>query len=401
MRIQEISMTILRQMPHLNKWRRDFLSHLFPLVFALRGRLNFKNMSRYSPYNESSFHRHFSQSFDFSAFNSYCLDQIKAPHQHWIAAADCSFINKSGKRTYGLDKFWSGHYNREKLGLEISAVGLIEVNTKQAYMLQVKQTPAGLGKVQGQSRVDFYMEQLQQVLPQLYHHGVSHVALDGFYAKTKVFQAFDQWKGMNIIGKLRHDANLRYLYDETERGPALTRRRYDGKVRFDGSTNGWRRWQQQGYTDSGAIIYSRVLNAKAFKRDLKVVACLDQLQNKYVLLFSTDLTLSAAQIIQYYTARFQIEFLFRDAKQFTGLEHSQTRQKEKLDFHFNMSLSAINLARLDMSQGNTVQNLNDYQRLAYNQKIINLFIANSALDPEMHIYKIAQRKSSRWGLMRA
>jgi hypothetical protein len=25
-----------------------------------------------------------------------------------IAAIDCSFISKSGKATYGLDKFWSG-----------------------------------------------------------------------------------------------------------------------------------------------------------------------------------------------------------------------------------------------------------------------------------------------------
>ena len=194
---------------------------------------------------------------------------------------------------------------------------------------------------------------------------------------------------------------MRYLYDEAERGPALTHRCYDGKVRYDDSTNGWRRWQQQGYTDSGAIIYTRILNAKKFKRNLKVVACVDQQRNKHILLFSTDLTLDAAQIIQYYSARFQIEFLFRDAKQFTGLEHSQTRQKEKLDFHFNLSLSAVNLARLDIRKGNTVQNLHDYQRLAYNKKIINLFMANSALNPELHIYKLAKQKSAAWGLMRA
>ncbi|MDN3511293.1 MAG: hypothetical protein NG784_08305 [Candidatus Jettenia sp.] len=43
-----------------------------------------------------------------------------------------------------------------------------------------------------------------------------------------------------------------------------------------------------------------------------------------VMLFSTDVTLDASTICRYYTAytaRFQIEFVFRDAKQFTGLTH--------------------------------------------------------------------------------
>jgi putative transposase len=40
----------------------------------------------------------------------------------------------------------------------------------------------------------------------------------------------------------------------------------------------------------------------------------------HVLLFSTDLSLSAEQIIDFYSLRFQIEFNFRDAKQCWGLE---------------------------------------------------------------------------------
>jgi hypothetical protein len=66
-----------------------------------------------------------------------------------------------------------------------------------------------------------------------------------------------------------------------------------------------------------------------------------------VLLFSTHLELDAKQILTYYKARFQIEFIFRDAKQFTGLTDAQTRDPKKLDFHFNASLSALNLAKYD------------------------------------------------------
>ena len=40
----------------------------------------------------------------------------------------------------------------------------------------------------------------------------------------------------------------------------------------------------------------------------------------HVILFSTDLDLAWEQLIDYYSLRFQIEFNFRDAKQFWGLE---------------------------------------------------------------------------------
>lgn len=53
------------------------------------------------------------------------------------------------------------------------------------------------------------------------------------------------------------------------------------------------------------------------------------------------------QILSFYKSRFQIEFLFRGAKQFTGLTHCQVRDEQKLDFHFNLSLAAINLVNVE------------------------------------------------------
>ncbi|MFT7606740.1 MAG: IS4 transposase [Saprospiraceae bacterium] len=63
---------------------------------------------------------------------------------------------------------------------------------------------------------------------------------------------------------------------------------------------------------------------------------------RYALYFSTDLDLDGYLIYKYYKARFQIEFLFRDAKQFTGLTHCQSRDENKLYYHFNTSLSSVN-----------------------------------------------------------
>ena len=52
------------------------------------------------------------------------------------------------------------------------------------------------------------------------------------------------------------------------------------------------------------------------------------------------------KIVSYYRSRFQIEFLYRDAKQHCGLEDCQARSKNKLDFHFNVSLTTVNIAKI-------------------------------------------------------
>jgi IS4 transposase len=70
----------------------------------------------------------------------------------------------------------------------------------------------------------------------------------------------------------------------------------------------------------------------------------------YTQLFSTDTGLCALDIYRYYRARFQIEFLFRDAKQFTSLSDCQARCKEALHFHFNAAMTALNLIKLEDRQ---------------------------------------------------
>jgi hypothetical protein len=57
--------------------------------------------------------------------------------------------------------------------------------------------------------------------------------------------------------------------------------------------------------------------------------------------------LAATTIYRYYQARFQIEFLFRDAKQFTGLSDCQARSQAKLHFHFGARVTAVTLAKLE------------------------------------------------------
>jgi len=111
------------------------------------------------------------------------------------------------------------------------------------------------------------------------------------------------------IGKLRHDANLRWLYKGDQK-PKGRPKCYDGKVNFDDLS----RFELIDEIDS-VKLYTAIVNSARFKRDLRIVYLVKTVGKKLqtALLFSTDLELAAKDIYRFYKARFQIEFLFRDA----------------------------------------------------------------------------------------
>ncbi len=89
-------------------------------------------------------------------------------------------------------------------------------------------------------------------------------------------------------------------------------------------------------------LYSQVVYCKRFKRNIRVVMLHTRQKGKegHALLFSRDAALDPVKIVHYYKARFQIEFLFRDAKHYTGLMDCQARCKEAIQMQANASLTA-------------------------------------------------------------
>ena len=56
-------------------------------------------------------------------------------------------------------------------------------------------------------------------------------------------------------------------------------------------------------------------------------------------------SMDGREVLDYYRTRFQLEFCFRDGKQHAGITNCQSTDFRKLDFHFNASLAAVNLAK--------------------------------------------------------
>ena len=122
------------------------------------------------------------------------------------------------------------------------------------------------------------------------------------------------------------------------------------------------------------------------------LACISEVQPngkiKNALLFSTDIHLPPEQIVEYYQARFQIEFIFRDPKQFTGLSDCQARHLPRLDFHFNASLIALNLAKYELyschsSAKSFVFSMASSKRREFNKHLLSIFIHKLDLDPDL------------------
>jgi len=351
--------------------RQKFMQQLFPTWLSVRGRFNFRNLSRYGPWHERTLRRGFGRGFSWPEFNSRLLAKLIPAEHELIAALDAWFVPKSGQKTFGRGSFFNGCAGRAQKGLEVSLVCVVDITKNTAYALSAKQTPPGepggsTGKKSGgknsrgkkskekqeagqSTRVDAYLEHFAAVralLPQ----AVRHLAVDGYFTNYKFVQGVSALQ-MEIVGKLRRDANLRYLYKGRRSGRGRPRR-YDGKVEW--SKLDMRRWKNEGEVEKGVRLYSACLYHVSLKRVIRVALLQETTgaQTRNALLFSTDLQLSARDIVRYYKARFQIEFLFRDAKQGTGLNDCQARSENALQFHWNAAFCAVNLAKWQEAQHN-------------------------------------------------
>ncbi len=175
MRLLQSVLPTLRQ---TKKPQQKFVAHLLGLLLMLPGHATFRNLSRYSSYHERTFARWYARDFDFVSLNKAAITQVIPPAHEQALVIDASFVPKSGKKTYGLDRFWNGSHSRTEKGLEISTLAWLDITDNCAYCLSVEQTPPADKTPDAEAtRIDVYLEQLTRVVsahrsapPPLRHH---------------------------------------------------------------------------------------------------------------------------------------------------------------------------------------------------------------------------------------
>lgn len=398
--------TMLAQMPGVGKPQRKFLVTLFCAILVTRGKINFRNLARYSDRSEKTYRRQFAERFDFVRFNRTLIDETFGQTSERIVVLDPSFIKKAGKQTAGLGSFDNGCANRAEKGLELSSLAIVDLQQQTALTLSTRQsqpTPPTKDALDGETLMDQYIEHLKDVHPHL-HAQEKFLVVDGQFARLKVFDAVDDL-ALGLISKLRRDARMRYFYDGPRRPTGSGRQKvYDGLVDWTDLA----RFEAVG-PYRGAQLYTKVLHHVKFKRSLRVVVVVDpekKAPEHDVLLGCTDPTLDARTIVRYYHGRAQIEFLFRDAKQYPGLTDCQARDQSRLDFHFNASLTTLNLAKAEQLKAHTspdpfVFSMASVKARYFNEQYLHMIFSIFEVDPEMIKKSCAYQKLRDYGAIAA
>ncbi len=376
-KIEILAVQILKKLSITGVWRTRFLLRLFGLWPGLLGRYNFVNLGRQGEYTEYTYRKHFDKAFDWLAFNLTIVQQQAS--DELIIGLDPSFIPKAGKHTAGVGKFHSGKAGRRKHGIEITGLAAIDMTDKTAYHLEAVQT---VNRREGESELSFYARIVEERAAILLKVS-KYIVVDAFFSRNpfmgRVFRA-----GFHVITRARTDISLRYYYKGKGR-----KRKWDGKVEL---------------TELDMTVFSRVKELETPRRhvwqgivnqksvNLKVKAVIIQELDgqgkiKEVRTYlSTDISLTAVEIMRRYSYRFQQEFLFRDAKQFAGLEEGQGRSTGKIHFHTNMALTTVNLAKAShfLSQDRALRgafSMSDIMTAYRNERIALHILRKCGIDP--------------------
>lgn len=140
---------------------------------------------------------------------------------------------------------------------------------------------------------DWYLKVIEQYKDQLLPIS-KHIVTDAYFSKHSFTQELHDL-GFHPVSRLRDDSNLLYLYQGEKTGKKRRPNTFNGKI---GVNN----------------LYYRRME----KRDIYE-------EGTHKFYFSIDIEISRKDVIQFYRTKFQVEFYFRDSKQFTGLCHSQAR----------------------------------------------------------------------------
>jgi putative transposase len=292
------------------------------------------------------------------------------PEGEYLLAGDEVVISKAGKATHGCGRFYSSVAQRPINSVSFMAVSLIDVQARGSYPLQVEQreppAPAEKpvdppakrkrGRPKGSQNHVKPVPDLTPDLTLLQHMitaitariaplTVKHIVLDGHFGTYPATYAVRE-TGLHIISKFRHDAALYLPYTgpKPRRGPTP---RYGAKLTYDHlPVDALCHSVIDG--DYRLDTYQLSVFHKSFSEALNVVVVvkthLKTGKRGHVVLFSTDLDLTADQIVDYYSLRFQIEFNFRDGKQYWGLDDFMNVKPVAVTNAVNLAFFMVNLS---------------------------------------------------------
>jgi DDE superfamily endonuclease len=350
-------------------------------LLAMTGRVTMLGISRWTGPGGSyrTVQRFFATTLPWAAlFWLFFRTHLFHADEVYLLAGDETVVTKAGKHTPGLDRFFASLYGKSVPGLAFFTLSLISTTQRRSFPIAVEQVVRSAeekaaiqakavqavaklaakrkpGRPKGSSKAKTTLElspelmRLQTQISALLRRiggllPLTYLVLDGHFGNAATLQMARECK-LHLISKLRCDSALYLPYEGpyAGRGP---RRIYGDKLNPRAIPE---RFLCQTTVDKGieTRIYRFKARHKTFAQPLNVVCVvktnLKTQAQAHVLLFSSDLALAFDTLIDSYCLRFQLEFNFRDAKQYWGLEDFMTTHPTRVTNAANLSLFMVNL----------------------------------------------------------
>jgi len=306
----------------------------------------------------------------------FFVSRLQKPNHEYIAAGDEVVLGKAGKETYGIGRFFSSLQKRVIPGLSFFVFSVINVNERRSFPLQavqmvkekeenkkkeekksVKKEKRSVGRPKGsknkKSEKPKLSPELLRIQPILAAFlavlkgvlAVQYLVMDGHFGNYPSAWMVLQ-TGLQFVSKLRSDAALYEPFTGKYCGCGA-RPKYGDKVDVRKMKKKYLKSDRKEDGVQTQIYQANLLN-KGFAFSINVVVILKTNLSTYkqahIILFSTDLKLPYEKLFDYYTLRFQIEFNFRDAKQYWGLDDFMNIKQEAVTNAANLSFFMVNFS---------------------------------------------------------
>ena len=382
MQYQSECLEALKSAAKVSKPFEKVLMDTLKLFMAIPGKVNFLQMGRYGEFSEQTYRNNFeNEAFDWYAFNEHLVRKV-LDGKFLAIAVDPSFLPKSGKKTPWIGRFWSGVAGEMKRGQEIFGVGVIDVENHDCMTLSAPQTPDAKSlEEMDYNLVEWYCQNLI-ILKEKLQKISRLIVADAFFSKETFVNPLLK-EGFHVISRLRNDAVLFYPTLQKPTGKRGHPKWYDGRVDF---ANLDLSRCEEIEVDKGRLFGLKAYS-KSLKRFIKVVIWYPNEEDttKWQIYVSTDDSMSTKDVIDCYRTRFQLEFCFRDAKHYAGLNDCQSTDLRKLEFHRNASFASINIAKVACKELGIPFSISSCKSIIHNAYMLNRFICVFGLQPDSQV----------------
>ena len=397
------------------------------------GGVTMKNMSRWTGKGGSyrSIQRFFAQPIDWLWLNMLLLKLLivgTPDEQAYVLAVDEVVEDKAGKHTFGVNWFYSSIAGKVIRSLSHHVISLVNTQKQSSFVLHYEQTekpakkpgkknkskqkqakpktaavkkkPVGRPKgsknkqnVKSEGLLYESFELLLSIVVPLivvFCPYLKYVLADGAYGNKSCCLIVAQFD-LELISKLNRNTALFLPYSKPKRSKRGRPRKYGNKIDYQ---NIPKQYLVKDYIEDGIATYIYQIQGVWTKKmpaliNVVIIVKIDLATQKTsrVVLFSTDLTLDASVLIKFYALRFQIEFNFRDAKQYFGLSDFKNIKQQQVKnavglafFMTNISMILIEQAQKQWEEEKV--SIQDLKACFRGQKYLHFILNTLQIDPK-------------------